>query len=745
MEFKYRAVDDRPPPPPLHPTAPSTSNYVSKQALRATSLRPNLEQIQNPNDTREAIVQRELEKARIREEIIAAEITRRRLLEVEVRRELMIEREMALRRLSAEGRISFEYGLSMHTFDGGFAFPSCISAFDMFPMLPQPRLPEAMPVDVRPPSETNKDKLIVLAKPTPNISGAKRKAETTSAGGTSELPPFGIKNRPKEEWSCAICQFSALSERALNEHLQGRKHKANEAGLRAQRRGRSISSTPSTKKSTMPSKQNPNNIREATTQQRELDMFPELVASDVKPHSDVTKNKTGGPQQKTDLPWSARRENLSENERILKTAADRILNKHTPAKFDRLQDHPVYSAINSAETLVGTVSLIYDKAVTEPAYCPMYALLCSDLNQKLPSFPSDEPDGRNITVTRVLMNKCQETFEGVDELTKEIRQMTAPEQTMGRRVRERMLKRRFLGNIQLIGELMKQKIMVKRIVHNVVQELLGPADSKFQPNEENVEALCQLLITVGKQFDESPTSRCKNDEYFGQLNDMSTSTQLAPLLRFMIRDLLDLRANNWVARPKEVKAKNITEKYSESQNLGDNSPGGFLPMTKTTARLNNLQRKTVSLVEEYFIVRLLDEALKCVKELNSPAYHPEVVKEAISLGLEKSPPCAEPVVKLLEYLFAEKVLVDGDIELGCLLYGSMLDDVSLDVPKAPNGFGEIIGKLVLAGVLDFTVVNKVVMKVEDERLRKTISGAAVRIANSTPGQSVWELQASDDE
>ena len=34
-------------------------------------------------------------------------------------------------------------------------------------------------------------------------------------------------------------------------------------------------------------------------------------------------NYQGGPQQKTDLPWSARRENLSENERILKTAADR--------------------------------------------------------------------------------------------------------------------------------------------------------------------------------------------------------------------------------------------------------------------------------------------------------------------------------------------------------------------------------------------------------------------------------------
>ena len=39
-------------------------------------------------------------------------------------------------------------------------------------------------------------------------------------------------------------------------------------------------------------KKNPNDIREAMTQQRELDMFPEAeVASDVKPQSDVTKNK----------------------------------------------------------------------------------------------------------------------------------------------------------------------------------------------------------------------------------------------------------------------------------------------------------------------------------------------------------------------------------------------------------------------------------------------------------------------
>jgi hypothetical protein len=96
--------------------------------------------------------------------------------------------------------------------------------------------------------------ILLQAKPHPNLSGAKRKAETSSAGVTSELPPFGLKKRPKEEWSCALCQVSSSSERVLNEHLQGRRHKAKEAGLRAQRMGKSASSTPLPKKTTKPSK-----------------------------------------------------------------------------------------------------------------------------------------------------------------------------------------------------------------------------------------------------------------------------------------------------------------------------------------------------------------------------------------------------------------------------------------------------------------------------------------------------------
>lgn len=53
---------------------------------------------------------------------------------------------------------------------------------------------------------------------------------------------FGLK-KPREEWSCALCQFSATSERELNEHLEGEKHKTSEKELRAQRKHKNSSTS----------------------------------------------------------------------------------------------------------------------------------------------------------------------------------------------------------------------------------------------------------------------------------------------------------------------------------------------------------------------------------------------------------------------------------------------------------------------------------------------------------------------
>ena len=200
--------------------------------------------------------------------------------------------------------------------------------------------------------------------------------------------------------------------------------------------------------------------------------------------------------------------------------------------------------------------------------------MCVSLSKALPEFPPLEGEDKPLTFRRVLLNTCQEEFEGAALARSALETIT---DSYEREAAERKVKLRTMGNIRLIGELYKTKMIGERILQSCISELLGK-QTKTDPPEENVEALINLLITgapaspparpsrarspplpVGKELDAASSRSGVMELYFQRLQQLAASKKLAARLRFMCRDVIELRKNNWVPRREKLQAKKLDE------------------------------------------------------------------------------------------------------------------------------------------------------------------------------------------
>ncbi|XP_026423784.1 uncharacterized protein LOC113319841 isoform X1 [Papaver somniferum] len=222
MDFRFRPENRNAPSPPyFFPPNSHNINYFAEQAMRAGYFNNGIisrDFFSDSNPVREEAIQREIEKRRIREEIIAAELIRRRELEDEVRREMAMERQLGFPLLNnqvvdnnlnnqiidaSSSRLQDRFSISLQPEVGSFG------------RLPFQRHPDGV-------------KITELKPAIPSITGIKRKI---TAIGVNGFALCSSKKKPQKEWSCALCEVSATSEKALDSHLQGRKHKARELGL----------------------------------------------------------------------------------------------------------------------------------------------------------------------------------------------------------------------------------------------------------------------------------------------------------------------------------------------------------------------------------------------------------------------------------------------------------------------------------------------------------------------------------
>ncbi len=87
------------------------------------------------------------------------------------------------------------------------------------------------------------------------------------------------------------------------------------------------------------------------------------------------------------------------------------------------------------------------------------------------------------------------------------------------------------------------------------------------------------------------------------------------------------------------------------------------------------------ILQEYFDSCDSDEVIRSIEELQCLEYHPDVVKKAISVSLDKNPRERELISRLLTCLHPSP-LSDSDMEEGFNILLDSLDDLTTDVPEA---------------------------------------------------------------
>lgn len=242
--------------------------------------------------------------------------------------------------------------------------------------------------------------------------------------------------------------------------------------------------------------------------------------------------------------WSATDRNASATDIALRKIKG-CLNKVSVSNFEKLSGQIADLASAGQDVLAGTIELVYDKAVTEYGFGPMYSDLCVKLSR--PEVLGKQADC--VDFRTLLLRKCQcefqNNFENLEDLACE-----GPSGVLGGEEEKRLkLKIRRIGNVKFIGELYKRDLLSAHIMHICIRGQLCGAGS--QPVEEEVESVCELLTTIGKRIDSGEDSR-GIDLYFKRITELRVG--FSSRIRCITQDLADLRLRGWKSRESTLPA-----------------------------------------------------------------------------------------------------------------------------------------------------------------------------------------------
>jgi translation initiation factor 4G len=117
-----------------------------------------------------------------------------------------------------------------------------------------------------------------------------------------------------------------------------------------------------------------------------------------------------------------------------------------------------------------------------------------------------------------------------------------------------------------------------------------------------------------------------------------------------------------------------------------------------------MRKVTGATISEFLGVGDFNEAMLCIKELNSPSMHPVFVEEAVTIVVEKKQKDRSSVGLLLNRMVRDRQLDVGHLCKGLGVVVEMAPDFAVDIPHMYKYLAEVIGPLVHDGAVPLTKI-----------------------------------------
>ena len=266
---------------------------------------------------------------------------------------------------------------------------------------------------------------------------------------------------------------------------------------------------------------------------------------------------------------------------VLKKDLRNLLNLLTHDNYPQIKKEILEKIKDNVEYQNQFLEVLFQKAVLEKAFVKLYSKLVKELDKDLPQKnkrkeKEGEKKKKEYSEMRArLIDKCKTIFqfENNEQFDQYIKEKDGEE-------RRNKLKKFFLGNAYFITELMKIKILSKKVGPDCLRNLFeryqnGKLDNILK--EITLEAIIVFSENFGRIIYEEKTMKLQDkeefnkklDEVFAKLEKIKDEPNLVGYIKYNIVNLLEKRKNNFAMSKFDesliAKTKEQVEKEMENE------------------------------------------------------------------------------------------------------------------------------------------------------------------------------------